>query len=123
MFRQLYKSLGIACLTLFSCATLLAQVTADAALTGVVKDSSGAGIEVGSRKVGTNGDNRGISRRRGSDHCLIHGLLPERFLPLLAALTSRGHRRGFGTTAGPTDHAVGREAKPQLDQLETKTRK
>ena len=37
-------------------------------------------MKVGPRKVGTNGDNWGTSRRRG-DHCLVHGFLPLRFLP------------------------------------------
>ena len=42
MSKRLYESLAFVCLMLLPCATLLAQVTADATLTGIVKDSSGA---------------------------------------------------------------------------------
>ncbi len=44
MSTQFFKWLRFACLALLPCITLLAQVTADASLTGVVKDSSGAVI-------------------------------------------------------------------------------
>jgi Carboxypeptidase regulatory-like domain len=42
MSTHLHKCLGLAFLALLSCAALVAQVTADATLTGVVKDTSGA---------------------------------------------------------------------------------
>ncbi len=67
MSRRLYHLLSFVCLTLFSGATLLAQVTADASLTGVIKDSSGAvvadaqvkleSVETGAiREARTNGE-------------------------------------------------------------------
>jgi outer membrane receptor protein involved in Fe transport len=42
MFTPFYKWMRLACLALLPCISLLGQVTADANLTGVVKDSSGA---------------------------------------------------------------------------------
>ncbi len=52
MPTQLYKWLCFACLPLLPCTTVRAQVTADAALTGVVKDSSGAVIPGAQVKLG-----------------------------------------------------------------------
>src|SRR5260221_555546 len=51
---------------------------------GVRRD--GAGITfISSLKIGTNGDNWNSIRHRGG-HCLVHGFLPLRFLPLPVAV-------------------------------------